>query len=59
MAKANPASSTPAEKPKKETKADEPQIEYYGEESWEVDFEVDPKAKLIRVYGNGMVLVDY
>lgn len=59
MADANPAMK--AEEPSKKTvaKSSKPNIEYYGEGADKVKFEVDPKATLIRVYGNGIVLVDY
>lgn len=57
MAKANPASEA-VEKPKKEDK-NVPVIQYFGEGAEEVKFEVEPNATLIRVYANGMVLVDY
>lgn len=36
-----------------------PQIEYYGEGADKVKFTVDKKARLIRVYGDGRVLIDY
>jgi len=41
----------------KENKA--PEILYFGDGADKVKFEVDPKAKLIRVYSSGIVLVDY
>jgi hypothetical protein len=47
------------ETPKKSAKEDKPVIQYFGEGAEKVKFEVDPKAKLIRVYGTGIVLVDY
>jgi len=55
MANAKPARLT--DEPKEEKKA--PKIEYYGEGADKVKFEVDQKATLIRVYSNGVVLVDY
>jgi len=48
-----------AETPAPAKKSDKPEIQYFGEGADKVKFEVDPKAKLIRVYGNGIVLVDY
>ena len=55
MANAKPARLV--DEPKEEQKA--PKIEYYGEGADKVKFEIDPKAKLIRVYANGIILVDY
>jgi hypothetical protein len=57
VADANPAMKV--ETPKKSAKEDKPEIQYFGEGAEKVKFEVDPKAKLIRVYGSGIVLVDY
>jgi len=57
MADANPAMKVEA--PKKSSKEDKPEIQYFGDGADKVKFEVDPKAKLIRVYGTGIVLVDY
>lgn len=57
MADAKPANKV--ETPKKPSKEAKPEIKYFGDGAYEVDFEVDPQAKLIRVYGNGLVLVDY
>lgn len=57
MADANPAMKV--ETPKKSAKENKPEIQYFGEGADKVKFEVDPKAALIRVYGNGIVLVDY
>lgn len=56
VAKANPV-RLGAEEPQE--KKDTPKIEYYGEGAKDVKFEVDPRAALIRVYANGVVLVDY
>lgn len=56
MAKANPV-RLGAEEPQE--KKDNPVIQYFGEGAEKVKFEVDPKATLIRVYANGVVLVDY
>jgi hypothetical protein len=36
-----------------------PQIEYYGDGADKVKFTVDKNARLIRVYGDGRVLIDY
>jgi len=60
VANANPASAAP-KKEAKETKASpsNPPIEYVGEGADKVKFTVDPKAKLIRVYADGRILVDY
>ncbi len=55
MANAKPARLT--DEPKEDKKA--PEIQYFGEGADKVKFEIDPKAKLIRVYGNGVILVDY
>ena len=55
MAKANPVKIGAEEAQEKK----EPVIEYFGEGADKVEFEVDPKAVRIRVYGNGTVLVDY
>lgn len=56
MAKANPVKlgeATPVDKPAK------PVIEYYGEGARDVKFEIDPKAVLIKVYGDGRIVMDY
>jgi hypothetical protein len=45
------------DEPKDEKK--KPEIQYFGEGAEKVKFEVEPNATLIRVYANGMVLVDY
>ena len=58
MADAKPANLAP-EEPKKKDKAAKPEIQYFGEGADKVKFEIDPNAKLIRVYGSGVVLVDY
>lgn len=55
MANAKPTRLT--DEPKDDKKV--PEIQYFGEGADKVKFEVDPKAKLIRVYANGVVLVDY
>lgn len=36
-----------------------PRIEYYGEGADKVKFEQDPNARLIRVFGDGRVMIDY
>jgi hypothetical protein len=61
VANAIPVNSVPKKDPKeavapKETKA---KIEYIGEGAEKVKFTIDPKATSIRVYPNGLVLVDY
>lgn len=56
MANAKPVSLAPEKVEKKEST---PEIQYFGEGADKVKFEVDPKARLIRVYGNGVILVDY
>lgn len=56
MANAKPSRLT--DEPKDDNKK-VPVIQYFGEGADKVKFEVDPKAKLIRVYANGVVLVDY
>lgn len=58
MANATPATAEPKTKKKVEDE-NAPRVEYYGEGAKDVKFEVDPRATLIRVYGNGTVLVDY
>ena len=65
MAKAKPA-NLPSDEFTEEEKAPElkqdkdgPIVEFYGEGAEDVVFEKDPKARLIRVYGTGLVLVDY
>ena len=55
MANAKPARLV--DEPTEEKKV--PEIQYYGEGADKVKFEIDPKARLIRVYGNGIILVDY
>jgi hypothetical protein len=58
VANANPV--TPGVKDAPATdKSAKPEVQYFGEGADKVKFEVDPKAKLIRVYSTGMVLVDY
>lgn len=64
MAAAKPANRTElfteeekAPTPKKKT--DGPLIEYFGQGADKVKFEVDPKARHIRVFGDGRILVDY
>lgn len=58
MADAKPARLGKNEKPKaEEPKA--PIIEYIGEGAKDIKFEVDPRATLIRVKANGIILVDY
>lgn len=55
MARAKP-------QPQAEVKAPEqtkPVIEYYGDGAKDVKFEIDPKASLIRVYGDGRIVTDY
>lgn len=56
MANANPVKLGQNETP---AKSDKPIIQYIGEGADKIKFEVDPKAKLIRVYNDGMILVDY
>ena len=57
MADAKPANLAPEKPAKKES--NKPEIQYFGDGADKVKFEIDPKAKLIRVYGNGVVLTDY
>lgn len=57
MANANPVKLGAEEAPK-ET-GSKPTIQYFGEGADKIKFTVDPKAKLIRVYASGVVLVDY
>lgn len=58
MANANPVNVGAKEAPVVDKSA-KPEIQYFGEGADKIKFEVDPKAKLIRVYSSGMVLVDY
>lgn len=56
------ANANPVDAGKPEVKKDasgKPEIQYFGEGADKVKFEVDPNAKLIRVYAEGLVLVDY
>ena len=57
MADAKPANLAPEKPAKKES--NKPEIQYFGEGADKVKFEIDPNAKLIRVYGSGVVLTDY
>ena len=61
MADAIPAQSAPKKEPKGALapKGNQPEIQYFGEGADKVKFNIDPKAKLIRVYAGGMILVDY
>jgi len=59
MADAKPVNLGVEDTPAPSKKSDKPNIQYFGDGADKVKFEVDPKAKLIRVYGNGIVLVDY
>lgn len=60
MANAVPAQAAPKKKPEgAPAPSDSPVIEYYGEGADKVKFTIDPKAKRIRVYSNGLVLTDY
>lgn len=58
MANANPALPGTKDVPATDKSA-KPEIQYFGEGADKVKFEVDPKAKLVRVYSNGMILTDY
>lgn len=58
MANAKP--SSPSRKPEgASAPKGEPEIKYFGEGADKIKFNVDPKAKLIRVYADGRILVDY
>lgn len=57
MANANPVDAAKSEETK-ESKS-KPEIQYFGEGADKVKFKVDEKAKLIRVYADGLILVDY
>lgn len=64
MAAAKPASNTElfsAEEkvPTLEKSKGGPQIEYYGEGADKVKFTVDKNARLIRVFGDGRIMIDY
>lgn len=62
MADANPAMAAPKRKKEEGASApssNAPKIEYVGEGADKIKFQVDPKAKLIRVYADGRILVDY
>lgn len=56
MANANPVEIN---KPEVKKEVGKPDIQYFGAGADKIKFEVDPKAKLIRVYADGLVLVDY
>ncbi len=58
MANANPASAAP-KPPKIPKDSGGPKIEYFGEGAEKIKFTVDPKATVIRVYANGLILTDY
>lgn len=58
MANANPVAPGTKDVPVVDKSA-KPEIQFFGEGADKVKFEVDPKAKLMRVYANGMILVDY
>ncbi len=61
MANAIPASAAPKKTPKapaEESKGG-PKIEYFGEGAEKIKFTVDPKARGVRVFANGVVLTDY
>lgn len=58
MANANPI-KLGAEDKAPVDKSAKPTVQYFGEGAEKIKFEADPKAKLIRVYSNGVVLVDY
>jgi hypothetical protein len=60
VANAIPASAAPKKTPKapaEESKG--PKIEYLGEGAEKVKFTVDPKARAVRVFANGIILTDY
>lgn len=60
MANAIPASAAPKKTPKapvEESKG--PKIEYFGEGAEKIKFTVDPKARAVRVFANGVILTDY
>lgn len=59
MANANPVKLGVNPAPTATEKSAKPSIELFGEGADKVKFEVDPKAKRIRVYNDGMILVDY
>lgn len=67
MTNAKPASAAPEEevvpqdKPKANKKEAEggPKIVFFGVGAEKVKFTVDPKAKRIRVYANGLIMTDY
>lgn len=58
MANANPASAAP-KTPKIPKESGGPKIEYFGQGAEKIKFTVDPKATVIRVYANGLILTDY
>lgn len=58
MANAIPASAAP-KAPKVPKESGGPKIEYFGEGAEKIKFTVDPKATVIRVYANGLILTDY
>lgn len=58
MANAIPASAAP-KPPKIPKESGGPKIEYFGEGAEKIKFTVDPKATVIRVYANGLIVVSY
>lgn len=60
MANPNPVSAAPKKEPKEaKVVPSGPPIEYLGEGAEKIKFTVDPRAKNIRVYADGRILVDY
>ena len=60
MARANPANKPQPNEAETETdNKQEPIIEYFGEGSEDVKFNIDPNATRIRVYADGRILTDY
>lgn len=57
MADAKPSRPVPSKKP--EPPEGGPKVEFIGEGAEKIKFTVDPKATLIRVHANGIVMTDY
>lgn len=59
MANANPASAAPKTPKVPVKESGGPKIEYLGEGAEKIKFTVDPKARVVRVFANGIILTDY
>lgn len=59
MARANPANKAQSNDGADIENKQEPIIEFYGEGSENVKFNIDQNATRIRVYATGLILTDY